>query len=158
MTQPDAGGGGREPEDLVRRHVVFGWGALFVFVSLGLTLEALHAFKINWYLDVGNATRREMWTLAHTHGTLFSLANIAFAFTLRTFPGLGPRLRGLASPCLVAATLLMPGGFFLGGIWIYGGDPGLGVLLAPAGGALLALGVLLTFLALRGHDGSRERD
>jgi len=150
--QPNPVSGDGESEDLVRRHVVFGWGALFVFVSLGLTLEALHAFKINWYLDVGNATRREMWTLAHTHGTLFSLANIAFAFTLRTYPGLASRLRSLASPCLVAATLLMPAGFLLGGIWIYGGDPGLGVLLAPAGGVLLALGVLLTFLALRARD------
>jgi hypothetical protein len=137
------------PEALVRRHVVFGWGALCVFASLGLTLEALHAFKIGWYLDLENATRRSMWTLAHTHGTLFALANIAFALTLRSYPVLAQALRGLASPCLVAATVLMPSGFLLGGIWIYGGDPGLGVLLAPAGGALLALGALLTFLALR---------
>lgn len=152
-----AGGSGAEPEvdALVRRHVVFGWGALFVFASLGLGLEAMHAFKIGWYLDVAHATRRQMWTLAHTHGTLFALANIAFAFTVRTFPALAPRLRGLASPCLVAATLLMPAAFLLGGIWIYGGDPGLGALLAPAGGALLALGALLTFLALRG---SARRD
>jgi hypothetical protein len=147
-----AGGSGAQPEAdaLVRRHVVFGWGALFVFLSLGLVLEALHAFKIGWYLDVAHATRRQMWTLAHTHGTLFALANIAFAFSVRTFPDLAPRLRGLASPCLVAATVLMPAGFLLGGIWIYGGDPGLGVLLAPAGGALLALGALIAFLVLRG--------
>jgi hypothetical protein len=155
MTGPEPGGMDPETDALVRRHVIFGWGALFVFLSFGLVLEALHAFKIGWYLDVANATRRQMWTLAHTHGTLFALANIAFAFSLRTFPSVAPRLRGLASPCLVAATVLMPVGFLLGGIWIYGGDPGLGVLLAPAGGALLALGALITFLALRG---SRPRD
>ena len=47
----------------------------------------------------------------------------------------------LASTCLNAASVLLPGGFFAGGIYIYDGDPGLGVFLAPIGG--LALGLLL---------------
>jgi hypothetical protein len=42
-----------------------------------------------------------------------------------------------ASPLLVAATLLLPGGFFLGGLFLKGGDPGLGVLLVPVGALAL---------------------
>jgi hypothetical protein len=37
----------------------------------------------------------------------------------------------------VAATLLIPAGFFLGGVFVHGGDPGVGVLLVPVGAALL---------------------
>ena len=40
--------------------------------------------------------------------------------------------------------VLMPVGFFLGGVWIYGGDPGLGVLLVPIGAAALFVAVALT--------------
>ena len=36
-----------------------------------------------------------------------------------------------------AASVLLPGGFFLGGVVFYAGDPGIGVLLVPAGAALL---------------------
>ena len=39
--------------------------------------------------------------------------------------------------------MLLPTGFFLGGIFIYGGDPGLGVLLVPIGGLLLVVAVFL---------------
>ena len=33
--------------------------------------------------------------------------------------------------------MLLPGGFFLGGVTFYSGDPGVGVLLVPIGGVLL---------------------
>jgi len=45
---------------------------------------------------------------------------------------------------LRGATCLMPAGFFLGGLFIYSGDPGLGILLVPAGGLLLVVAVFLT--------------
>jgi hypothetical protein len=84
-----------------------------------------------------------MLTLAHAHGTLLSLVNIAFALTARVVTG--PRAtsgkQALASHFLKAATLLLPGGFFLGGVVIYGGDPGLGILLVPIGGLALLLAV-----------------
>jgi hypothetical protein len=108
-------------------------------------LEAMHAFKVYWYLDVGHETRRLMWTLAHAHGTLLSLVHIAFAGTLRMTPR--PERTRAISTCLYAATALLPGGFFLGGAVIRGGDPGLGVLLVPIGAALLLAGVLLVALS-----------
>jgi hypothetical protein len=51
--------------------------------------------------------------------------------------------RELISRCLMAATVLIPAGFFLGGCYIYAGDPGLAVLLVPAGAALLITAVAL---------------
>ena len=46
----------------------------------------------------------------------------------------------------------MPGGFLLGGIWVYDGDPGLGIVLVLAGGVLLFAAVLLATLSLKHFD------
>ncbi len=123
--------------DYARRHVRFGWWSLLVFATLGLVLETLHGFKVRAYLDVSNETRRLMWTLAHAHGTLLSLVHVVFGLTARS--GLGPADRALKpiSSALIAASVLLPGGFFLGGIAFFSGDPGLGVLFVPLGAALL---------------------
>ena len=135
-----------DPVALTRRHLRFGWWMLLLFLSLGLILEALHALKASSYLSVANETRRLMWTLAHAHGTLLGLINIAFAFTLRGVPQWPVRSRGFASAFMLGSTLLMPAGFFLGGVNVRAGDPGLGILLLPIGGLLLLAAVLLTAL------------
>jgi hypothetical protein len=124
-------------ETLERKHLRFGWWGLLVFLSLGALLEAFHGFKIGYYLDVGNEARRLAFRLAHAHGTLLSLVHILLGVTLasRFAPPLAAARR--ASPLLVAATLLLPGGFFLGGLFLKGGDPGLGVLLVPVGALAL---------------------
>ena len=129
---------------LADRHVRAGWWTLCIFLTLGLVLEGFHGFKVGWYLDVNNETRRLMWTLAHTHGTLLGLVHLAFGLTLRTLLREDADRMRVSSACLVAATPLLPGGFFLGGIWIYDGDPGLGILLVPAGGLLLLVAVFRT--------------
>jgi hypothetical protein len=134
---------------LVFRHLRAGWWALLVFLTLGLFLEALHALKIGAYLNVTNETRRLTWTLAHAHGTLLGLVNLGFASTLRFLPTWPESPKRFASASLLAATGLMPAGFFVGGLFIYSGDPGLGIVLVPLGGILLFLAVLLTALALR---------
>lgn len=144
---------------LSKRHLRLGWWVLLIFLTMGLVLEALHGFKAGLYLHVSNETRRLMWTLAHAHGTLLGLVNIVFAFTVRLLPEWRPRERGIASLCLRGATLLMPVGFFLGGLFVYSGDPGLGILLVPAGGLLLLFSAFLTAsgtnslrIELRGND------
>jgi hypothetical protein len=127
--------------DYAQRHLRFGWWSLLVFATLGLVLETLHGFKVRAYLDVSNETRRLMWTLAHAHGTLLALIHIIFGLTLkvvRVVPA--PELRGI-SASLIAASLLLPGGFFLGGVAFYSGDPGLGILLVPVGAILLLTAV-----------------
>jgi hypothetical protein len=125
-------------------HLRFGWWALLGFLTLGIALETMHGFKVRWYLDATNETRRLMFTLAHSHGTLLAVVNVVFALTLPRLAGWAQRPRTLASRALLGATILLPGGFLLGGLFIHGGDPGLGIVLVPAGALLLLVSVLLT--------------
>ena len=120
---------------LADRNLRFGWWSLLAFLLLGAVLETLHGFKIGWYVDVGNETRRLMFTLAHAHGTLLAVVNIAAGLTARIVDRFA--LRSSVSLALIWAAILLPAGFFLGGIVIYDGDPGLGVWLVPVGAALL---------------------
>jgi hypothetical protein len=137
-----------ELHELVRRHLRFGWIGLLVFATLGAVLETLHAFKSGAYLGVGNETRRLLWTLAHAHGVGLSLLHIGFAATVKlAFAAPTPRLQRAAS-FVGLATVLLPGGFFFGGIATYDGDPGIGVVLAPVGAALLWIAILLVALEL----------
>jgi hypothetical protein len=134
-----------ETDRTALRHLRIGWGAILLFLSLGALLEALHGFKLGFYLDLANATRRHLWTLAHAHGTLLGILNVVFALSLRVFCEREESWQRAASVCLFGATVLLPSGFFLGGLVIYAGDPGLGVLLVPLGGLLLFIAALLTF-------------
>ena len=140
--------------DYVRRHLRFGWWSLFVFLLLGATLETLHGFKAGFYLDVSNETRRLMWTLAHAHGALLGIVNVAAGVTLRALPELpgDARIR-LISATLRAATVLLPAGFFAGGVTFYSGDPGVGIALVPVGAACLAIAVLLLARAVSNPSG-----
>jgi hypothetical protein len=137
----------RQLQRAVRCHLAAGWWAVLAFLTLGIVLESLHGFKVGFYLDVGNSARRLMWTLAHAHGTLLGILNIVFAMTVRHLAWAGTGRR-VASVALLGATVLLPGGFFLGGINIYSGDPGLGILLVPVGAVGLLLAVALTAAAV----------
>lgn len=127
-----------EPLDYARRHLRVGWWWLLVFSALGLALEAFHGFKVSAYLDVSNETRRLMWRLAHVHGTLLGVVHVLFGLTVKVMgeAAIGGRVRSI-STSLWWAGILLPAGFFLGGVSFYSGDPGLGVLLVPIGAVLL---------------------
>ena len=123
------------------QHIRWGCLALLFFLLLGFALEIFHAFRISWYLGEHNDPRRMMWTLAHAHGTLLALINIAIGAAwpqLRLEPALV-----LASRCLYGSLLTLPLGFFLGGLFVVAPDPGLGIVLVPIGGLLLFAGVAL---------------
>ncbi len=134
---------------LADRNLRFGWWSLLIFLSLGAILETLQGFKIGWYVDVGNETRRLMFTLAHAHGTLLAVVNIAAGLTARIMDRF--TLRPSVSFALIWAAILLPAGFFLGGIVIYDGDPGLGVWLVPVGAALLFYSIVRIALDLSGR-------
>jgi predicted GNAT family N-acyltransferase len=127
---------------LARKHLRFGWWSLLVFLSLGVLLEALHGFKIGYYLDVSNDARRLAFRLGHAHGTLLSLVHVAFALTLASRFAPAVRAAERASQLLVAATLLLPGGFLLGGVFAHAGDPGVGVFVVPLGALALFFAVM----------------
>jgi hypothetical protein len=126
------------------RHLRVGWSALLLFASLGLALELLHAFKVPWYLGVASETRRLLWTLAHAHGVALALVNLALAATSRRLPR---PLAPAASLALVVGTILLPGGFFLGGLFVHGGDPGLGAILIPPGALFVLVSLALVVRA-----------
>ncbi|MBX3223475.1 MAG: hypothetical protein KF795_23380 [Labilithrix sp.] len=127
-------------EVVVGRHLRAGWWSLAAFVALGAVLELFHAIKSPVYVDAGRETTRLLLRLAHAHGTLLSLLNVAYALTVRARVHAA---RPLASASLLASLVLLPGGFLLGGIWARGGDPGLGVLLVPAGAVALLVGAIV---------------
>jgi hypothetical protein len=155
----------REDDERARleiRHLAFGWWTVFSFVLLGLFLEGLHAFKADYLVNVENETRRSMWTLAHAHGALLGLMNVGMSYAVGRLRDWLPRSRMLASGCLLAGTVMIPGGFFLGGLRVYSGDPGPGIFLVPPGGLLLLYAVFLLARATGGRagptSGLRSRD
>lgn len=135
-----------QTRDYTTWHLQFGWWSLLIFLSLGIVLESMHGFKIGFYLDVPNETRRMLWTLAHAHGGLLGLIHLGHALTHHLRPG---KWVVQSSPMLSAASVLLPGGFFLGGFGIHGGDPGLGIILVPVGALCLLLAVARVALGTR---------
>lgn len=133
----------------VDRHLVAGFVALFSFAAGGLGLEVLHAFKVPLLVDAGAETTRLLLRLAHAHGALLGLVQVAWAAAL----GLRPRAaRGDVSAALLGALVLLPAGFALGALPQLGaraGDPGPLVALAPVGAASLLYGLGRAVGALR---------
>jgi hypothetical protein len=133
--------------DYSLRHLRFGWWSLVVFATLGFGLESLHAFKIEAYVGAGNETRRLMWTLAHAHGTLLALVNVVYGLSIRILSEKSARDEKFVSAVLIAAGIVLPSGFFLGGVAFHEGDPGLtAIVLIPFGATLL---LIATFLIAR---------
>jgi hypothetical protein len=132
---------------VARRHHLLGWGALLLFLSMGALLEFLHGFKLGFYLDPGHRLRRELWTLAHAHGTLLALVQIGFAAGLTRFGRWTAGRLKLVSFFLLDAAVLIPLGFFLGGLWPSETDPWAGILLIPPGAMLLFIAVALIVLS-----------
>jgi hypothetical protein len=125
-------------------HFKYGWYSLLLFLTLGLILETLHGFKLDFYLSGKNETRRLMWRLAHAHGAFLALIHIAFAATLVCLKTTTLKPTRRASRLLTFGGVLIPLGFFAGGIIVKGGDPMLAVILVPIGAVLLGFSVFLT--------------
>lgn len=129
------------------RHLRFGWASLCLFVVLGAVLEAMHGFKVDWYLAVGNETRRLLWRLAHAHGTFLGLVHVAYGLCLSRIAAGSARV---GSACLYGASIALPAGFLLGGVGAAEGDPGIGIVLVPLGFVLLLVAGGSMVRALRG--------
>ena len=114
-----------------------GWIGIAFWMSFGLLIEGLIGFRSPVYLQ--DPVRRELFRLAHTHGTVLSiLLLIVVLYLAKNF--IAPPLAALWS--LRIGTVLMPVGFLLGGIWHYESDPGVLVFLAPVGGLMIIFGVI----------------
>lgn len=136
-----------------RRHLRFGWWMVALGATVGLVLELMHGLRIGWYLDVSASTRRLMLTLAHTHATLLGLVNVAYALTLKARDVTPPSLASLG---LRVATILLPGGFLVAGLFPLGDEPGLGVWIVPAGALAFIAAAFLIAASIRSKPASKS--
>ena len=128
----------------LERLLLQGWVSIAGWMSFGLLLEGLLGYKIPAFLE--DAQRRELFRLAHTHGTLLALVLIAAALCGRLFDIRPP---SVAPAALRLGAVLMPLGFLLGGIWHPEGDPGVGIWLVPPGALMVIFGAIATAMAIR---------
>ena len=122
-----------------------GWVSVAVWMTVGLLLEGLLGYKAPGYLN--DPQRRELFRLAHSHGTLLGVVLIAAALTGQRFAV--PPL--MAQRALRIGAVLMPVGFLLAGVWHPEGDPGLAIWLVPPGALLVIFGVVAIALSLKAN-------
>jgi hypothetical protein len=121
-----------------------GWISIAVWMVFGLLLEGLLGYKTPAYLQ--DEQRRELFRLAHTHGTFLGLVLIAAALCGPRFALQPPRAARIA---LHAGALVMPLGFLLAGLWHYESDPGMAIWLVPPAGLAVIFGAITCALASR---------
>lgn len=113
------------------------WISLALWIAFGVLLEGFNAFRSPAFLD--DAVRRDMFRLAHAHGTLLNLVLLVAAICARLdLIRLGPK----TSIGLRSAVVLLPAGFLFGGWWHFKDEPGLGILLVPIAAVLLLVSAL----------------
>ena len=125
-------------EPSTRAALRTGWILLAVALPLGVTLEALHGFKVRGFLE--SEVRREMWRLAHAHGTLLGIMLLVYAALAERH--VAAKARAAISRDLRFGAVLMPLGFFAGGVLQSEGDPSLGILLVPLGALFLLIALV----------------
>lgn len=130
-----------------RLAILTGFWLLAIALPLGITLEALHALKVPVYLH--STLRRELWTLAHAHGTLLGVLCLAYGgIAERWLPAAATRLR--CARWLAVGASAMTVGFFAGGVLNFEGDPSPGILLVPLGALGLLVALVSALLGVRG--------
>jgi hypothetical protein len=122
-----------------RKALRVGCALLAISLPLGVALEALHGFKVAPWLE--SPVRREMWRLAHAHGSMLGILCLLFAALAASFVA-SETTRAKAARELCWGAVLMPLGFFAGGVLNYEGDPSLGVALVPVGALLLIVALV----------------
>ena len=120
-----------------------GWISLALWITFGVLLEGLIGFRTPSYLDDG--VRREMFRMAHAHGTLLNLILIGAAICTRLNM---IRLGRMTSLGLGAAAILLPTGFLFGGLWHFKDEPGPAILLVPIGAIVLLATTIYISLTL----------
>ncbi|MFN0088413.1 MAG: hypothetical protein ACKVX9_23685 [Blastocatellia bacterium] len=132
---PPAGG--------MRGLITQGWISIAAWMTIGLLLEGLLAYRAPGYLE--DSQRRELFRLAHAHGALLGVLLLVAAWCAERFGDPG-RIALLA---LRTGALLMPLGFFLAGLHHPEGDPGIAIWLSPPGAVLVIFAAVSMALASR---------
>lgn len=134
----ESGTSGREKFSLASQ----GWFSLAIFMAFGLLFEGLIGYRSPAYLNDG--MRRELFRLAHAHGTILSLVLLIADEYLTSKDVVIPRPAILS---LRIGAIIMPLGFLLGGIWHTETDPHFSIILSPIGGVMLIFGIVAIALA-----------
>lgn len=119
-----------------------GWLSVALWMMFGLLLEGLLGYKIPDYLE--DAQRRELFRLAHAHGTLLGVVLVVAS--------LWAEKRTASSAAILAlriGAIVMPMGFALAGIWHPEGDPGLFIWMVPPGALFVIFGAIALALSER---------
>jgi hypothetical protein len=117
-----------------------------VWMTFGLLLEGLIGYKTPAYLH--DSVRRELFRLAHAHGTLLSLLLLGLALVCDRFE---VKPANIVPMVLRLGVILMPLGFLLGGVWHYESDPGVGIWLVPVAAVMVVFGVVSVAIAFVGR-------
>jgi peptidoglycan/LPS O-acetylase OafA/YrhL len=129
------------------RHLRLSLGLLAVFLAMGLWLEAMIGLRLGGWAD--DDLRREFLRLGHAHGGLLALVNLALAWALerlKTPTAWARRIRGAAW----IGALLVGAGFVAGGLLHGPTDPGMPVLIVPAGALMLVMSLVACALVRPG--------
>lgn len=125
-------------------HLSTGWWMVAGFAFLGLVLESLHGFKVSFYVAEDVQPRRLCWMLAHASGVLLGLLNIGFAATVMAGQFSSARRRLRASLGLLSASIGIPMGFFLAGLFAHREGVGSGIIVVYLAVAFLLSALLAT--------------
>jgi hypothetical protein len=142
-----------EENRVARSLLTQAWPSLAFWIAFGLLVEGFIGWRTPSIMD--DSLRREMFRLAHAHGTLLNLLLIAAAICARLDL---LRVGALALFALRFSVIILPLGFLLGGIWHFQSEPGLGVWLVPAGAVLLLWFAVVASLGGRKSQPPSERD
>jgi hypothetical protein len=130
-----------------RQAMFQAWLSIAIWMGFGLLLEGFLGYKIPIYLQ--DQQRRELFRLAHTHGTFLGLVLLAAAVVIQRLNISPPRAARVA---IQLGTGLMPLGFLVAGVWHSEGDPGLAIWLVPPAALLVIFGAVAFALASRASD------
>ena len=135
---------GAELQGWVRQSIFQALVSIAAWMAFGLLLEGLLGYKTPAYLQ--DPQRRELFRLAHAHGTLLGVVLLAAALVTDR---LNLEISRSARVALRVGVVILPLGFLLAGIWHYEGDPGVAIYLVPAAALLVIYAVLALALAAR---------
>lgn len=135
---------GNETPKTVDRIAKQGWVSLAFWMSVGLLLESLMAYKAPGYLN--DSQRRELFRLAHAHGSALSLLLVVVAIWMRTIELNISRLTAFA---LRFGASFLPIGFLTAGVWHPEGDPGITIWLVPVSALSLIFGIISLAMSKR---------
>ncbi len=129
------------------RHLRLSLALLALFLATGLWLEAMIGLRAAGWVD--DPLRREFLRLGHAHGGILALLNLGVGLAIERLATPEPWAR-VIRPAGLCGALLVGFGFIVGGLWHGPTDPGLPVLVVPAGALMLLGAVVCAALVRRG--------